>query len=100
MESMPSNRTELKALKQLIFEVDLMLESTPEFPQDRTGRSRELLRAAIALADDLIEQSRMTPTAAMGHKGGSVTAQRGSEHFRQLAARRKTKVGGRPRSSW
>jgi hypothetical protein len=26
----------------------------------------------------------------MGHKGGSETAKRGSEYFRQLAAKRKT----------
>ncbi len=31
------------------------------------------------------------------HKGGSVIAKRGSDYFRQLAARRKTHGGGRPR---
>ena len=34
----------------------------------------------------------------MGHKGGSETARKyGSEHFRQLAAKRKTLGGGRPK---
>ena len=39
----------------------------------------------------------MTPAALMGHEGGSVTAKRfGPDHFRQLAAKRKTRGGGRP----
>jgi hypothetical protein len=93
---MPSNRSDLKALRSLISEADLILETTPKLPQNRTARSRELLGAALALTDDLIGQESMTPAAAMGHKGGSVTAKRGSEYFRQLAAKRKTKAGGRP----
>ena len=88
----------LRALKNLISEVDLILETTPDFPQNRTGRSRELLRGALALTDDLINQAKMPAASAMGHKGGSETARKyGSEHFRQLAARRKTQSGGRPR---
>ena len=95
---MPSDRSSLKALKNLISEVDLILETTP-LPQNRTARSRELLGAALALTDDLLKQDRMNPAAIMGHKGGSATARKlGSEHFRQLAAMRKTRAGGRPRS--
>jgi hypothetical protein len=34
----------------------------------------------------------------MGRKGGSTTARRhGPEHYRQMAAKRKTHGGGRPR---
>jgi len=95
---MPSDRSSLKALKNLISEVDLILETTP-LPQNRTARSRELLGAALALTDDLLKQDRMNPAAIMGHRGGSATARKlGSEHFRQLAAMRKTRAGGRPRS--
>jgi hypothetical protein len=42
----------------------------------------------------------MTPAAVLGHKGGSTTAQRhGAEHYRQMAAARKTLGGGRPRKA-
>lgn len=95
---MPSDRASLQSLKNLISEVDLILETTP-LPENRTARSRELLRAAIALTDDLIGQGKKSPAAVLGHKGGSATALKlGSDHFRQLAAKRKTRGGGRPRT--
>ena len=93
---MPSDRTSLLALKNLIADTDLILETTPDLPQNRTACCRENLRAALALADDLLKQQRMTPAAVLGHKGGSTTAKRGAEYFRQLAAKRKTRAGGRP----
>ena len=93
---MTSSRTELQALKNLISEVDLILETTP-LPQNRTTRSRELLSAALALTDDLIAQTKMSPAAVLGHKGGSITAKRGSQYFRELAAKRKIRAGGRPK---
>ncbi len=95
---MPSDRASLLALRELIADTDLTLETVPDLPQNRTAHCRENLRAALALADDLLKQQRMTPAAIMGHKGGSSTmAKLGSEHFRQLAGRRKTRGGGRPR---
>jgi hypothetical protein len=95
---MPAGRSSLKALKNLISEVDLILETCPPLPQNRTGRSRELLRAALSLTDDLISQAKMPAASAMGHAGGSTTARKyGSDHFRQLAAKRKIHGGGRPR---
>jgi hypothetical protein len=97
-KKMPSSRQELRALKGMIEEVDLILETSPELPENRTGRSRELLETAIALADDLISQAKPSSAATtLGRKGGSVTAQRGSDYFRQIAAQRKTRGGGRPR---
>jgi hypothetical protein len=39
----------------------------------------------------------MTAAKALGRKGGSVIAKRGSDYFRHLAARRKTHGGGRLR---
>ena len=92
---MASNRTELLALKNMLSEIDLILATT-ELPQNRTARSRELLKAALALTDDLISQSKLSAASVMGRKGGAVMAKRGGDYFRKLAARRKTHGGGRP----
>jgi hypothetical protein len=94
---MPSSRTELRALRNLIAEADLILETSPLLPENRTDAARENLKAAIALADDLIGQTRLNAAAVMGRKGGASIAKRGPEYFRQLAAKRKTRAGGRPR---
>jgi len=97
---MPTDRASLLALRELIADTDLTLETTPKLPQNHTAHCRENLRAALALADDLIKQERMSPAAVMGHKGGSSTmAKLGSDHFRQLAAMRKERKGGRPRKT-
>lgn len=95
---MPSNRAELTTLKRLISEADLIL-STTTLPQGRAVRTRELLRSASALADDLLNQAKLPAAALLGSRGGSQTAKRGSDYFRQLAARRKTHGGGRPRKT-
>lgn len=92
---MASTRQELTALRNMIAEAELIL-STTELPEGRAVRSRELLVSALALADDLIASAK-TPAAALGRKGGTVTAKKGSDHFRKLAAMRKTRAGGRPR---
>lgn len=95
---MPSDRASLQSLKNLVAEVDLLISTTAPLPENRTTRCRELLRAALALTDDLLAQQKMTPAAVLGSKGGSATAaKRGSEYFRQLAAKRKKRAGGRPR---
>jgi hypothetical protein len=95
---MASDRASLIALRELITDTDLTLETIPNLPQNRTAHCRENLRAALALADDLIKQSKMTAAAVMGHKGGSTTARKlGPEHYRRMAAARKTRGGGRPR---
>jgi hypothetical protein len=98
---MPSNHTELAALKRLLTQADRILASAPELPEHRTTACREVLTAALALTDDLLKQSSSTTSAAiLGRKGGSATAQRhGAEHYRQMAAKRKTHGGGRPRKS-
>lgn len=97
---MPSDKASLQTLKRLIAEVDLILETTTPLPENRTARSRELLRAALALTDDLLlsQNSKGKSAAAiLGSKGGNAIAKRGSEYFRQLAAKRTTRAGGRPR---
>jgi len=97
---MPSDRASLLALKNLIADTDLILETTPDPPQNRTACCRENLRAALALADDLLKQQRTMPAAALGRKGGSTTSQRhGAEHYREMAAARKTRASGRPREN-
>ena len=94
---MASTRVELATLKRLLSEADLVV-STANLPENRTARCRELLGAAMALTDDLLGQAKMPAAAVLGRKGGSETAKRGSDYFRQLAAKRKTRAGGRPRT--
>jgi hypothetical protein len=92
-----SNRESIEALKNLLSETDLILSTTEPLPENRTPRCRELLGAALALADDLLKQGTVSHAVALGHQGGSTTARRhGSEHYRQMAAARKTYGGGRP----
>jgi hypothetical protein len=91
---MPSERAQLVTLKNLIEQADLTLGTT-DLPENH--RSRELLTSALALTDDLITQIKMPAASVLGRKGGAVTAQRGPDYFRQLAAKRKTRAGGRPR---
>jgi len=93
---MASNRKELATLKNLLSEADLIL-STTKLPENRTARCRELLRSALALTDDLLNSAKLPAAAVLGRKGGTETAKRGSDYFRQLAAKRKTLGGGRPR---
>jgi hypothetical protein len=52
--------TELRALKNLISEAELIL-STTILPENRSKRALELLRAAPALTDDIIGQAKLTP---------------------------------------
>jgi hypothetical protein len=66
---------------------------TTSLPEGRSQRANELLTAALHLADNLLEQS---PAATLGAKGGKVTAKRGPDYFRQIAAKRKSFKGGRP----
>jgi hypothetical protein len=96
---MPSNQTELRTLKNLISQADRILATSPELPENRTAACRELLSAALALTDDLRKQSSVVASAAvLGRKGGSTTSLRhGVEHYRAMAASRKTRGGGRPR---
>jgi hypothetical protein len=95
---MPFDRASLKTLRELIADTDLTLETVPELPQNRTAHCRENLRAALALTDDLLKQSRTTAAAVLGKKGGSATSRKlGADHYRKMAAARKTHAGGRPR---
>jgi hypothetical protein len=96
---MPVDKASLQALKNILTEIDLLVSTSPQpMPQNRTPRCLELTRAALALTDDIMKQTHMTPAVVLGHKGGSTTSKRhGVEHYRKMAAARKTHAGGRPR---
>jgi hypothetical protein len=66
---------------------------TTNLPERRSERAYELLTAALHMADSLLEVS---PASMLGKRGGNVTAKRGSEYFRKIAAMRKEHKGGRP----
>lgn len=87
------NRTDLRALRNMIDEAHLLLETT-ELPENRSKRALELLSTALKLTDHLLSE---TPAVTLGKLGGRKIAERGPEYFRELAARRKTHAGGRPR---
>ena len=96
---MPSNQAELRTLKNLLTQADHILATAPELPENRTAACRDVLTAALALTDDLLKQGTPANAAVtLGRKGGSTTSLRhGVEHYRQMAAKRKTHGGGRPR---
>jgi len=58
----------------------------------------EIITQALRRAERLSE-SIVTAPAKLGSKGGKKTAERGSDWFRQLAAKRKTHAGGRPKKA-
>jgi hypothetical protein len=85
---MASDRADLCPLKRPLCDTDLILSTTVALLENRTMLCRELLEAAIAMTDDLIAHSRLPEEEEQARKGGLVIAQRGSEYFPQLAARR------------
>jgi hypothetical protein len=87
-----AKRNDLKALRKMISGAHDLLRTT-NLPEERSQRACELLAAAVFLTDNLLMES---PAATLGAKGGKETAKRGSEYFRQLAAKRKDRKGGRP----
>jgi hypothetical protein len=87
-----AKRADLKALRNMIAEADLIL-STTTLPQGRAERAHELLGTAVKLADHLLTEK---PAAVLGAKGGKKTAERGPDYFKKIAAMRKTRGGGRP----
>jgi len=92
---MAKPKTDLRALRNLISEAELIL-STTVLPEGRSERARELLKAAVALTDHLIS---IKPAAILGAKGGKTTAKRGPEYFARIAGMRRTRAGGRPKKA-
>ncbi|MGD0301221.1 MAG: hypothetical protein ABSE86_29440 [Bryobacteraceae bacterium] len=85
---------DLHALRNLIDEAQAVI-TMADLPQDRTKRAVKLLSAALSLTDDLI--ALPSTAVSLGQRGGQKTAERGSEYFRQIAAKRLNKAGGRPK---
>jgi hypothetical protein len=77
----------------------IRMMATTKLPQGRAERALELLRAALALTDDLSKKRASRAAVALGAKGGAKTAERGPEYFAEIAARRKTFAGGRPKKT-
>jgi hypothetical protein len=86
MELCHTNRDSLKALRN---KVDLILETTLDPFQNRTGRSRELLRSALALTDDLMSESRKSA------KSRRRIGAQGRQVHRCIAARVRLSPGSR-----
>ena len=62
------------------------------------GEAKAELVDAIQRAERLANAVTAAP-AKRGRMGGSKTAERGPDYFRQIAAMRKTRAGGRPRKN-
>jgi hypothetical protein len=84
----------MHALRNLIDEAHVVV-STANLPEGRSKRAASLLESALAIVDDFIAQP--ASAASLEQRGGMKTAERGSEYFRDIAAKRKTKSGGRPK---
>ena len=93
-----AKRADLKALRNMIAEAETIL-TTITLPQGRAERAKELLGAAVKLADHLLTEK---PAALLGAKGGKTTAKlmkaKDPDYYRRIAAMRKTKAGGRPKN--
>jgi hypothetical protein len=96
MPAKESRQNDMHALRNLIDEAHTVL-STVDLPQGRAKRATKLLESALALTDDLIA---LPPAAVtLGQRGGLKTAERGSEYFRKIAAKRKTRAGRIPKAN-
>ena len=62
-----------------------------------TSGAEAFILAASRIVDKLLQESKAPAAIQLGRLGGTVTAKRGPDYFRELAARRKTHGGGRPR---
>lgn len=92
-----AQRSDLRALRNLIDQSYRIVSSDPVIPGG-IERCRELLGTARLLARDLASNPVSIPAATLGKLGGQRTAERGPEYFRKIAAMRKRRSGGRPRS--
>jgi hypothetical protein len=91
-----AKRSDARALKNLIDQAYKIVSSKP-VPPGGMENLEEILYSARMLAKDLLSSPTSVPAATLGKLGGEKTAQRGPEYFRQIAAMRKTRAGGRPK---
>lgn len=93
----PYRLDDLHALRNLIDEALTLIDI--ELPEGRGARAQEVLKAALALNEDLIAEPPVRAQASeIGKLGGTKTAQRGSDYFREISAQRKVRAGGRPKT--
>ena len=72
-------------------------ELAPGLEPERVAHVQLQITLAIGMLDELIRQGQLPSAVELGRLGGTETAKRGPDYFRELAARRKTHGGGRPR---
>jgi hypothetical protein len=72
------------------------LLAAPLSEEDRKKCAQRAERA-IERLQQAAHTLSMNPASLLGKIGGTKTAERGPEYFRQIAAMRKTRAGGRPR---
>lgn len=89
-------RSDLRALKSLVDQAYLIVSTDP-IPRGGIESARENLDAARRLAKLLLMKPETSAAAELGKIGGKKTAERGPEYFRDIAAKRKTRAGGRPK---
>ncbi|MGA2882448.1 MAG: hypothetical protein ABSG13_26130 [Bryobacteraceae bacterium] len=89
-------RSDARALKNLIDQAYRIVSSKPVSPGGIESLE-EILYSARMLAKELLSSPTSVPAATLGKLGGEKTAERGPEYFRQIAAMRKTRAGGKPR---
>lgn len=94
---MPASDRErdLHALRNLIDEAHVIL-TTIGTAKGGANAAAKILSSALALTDDLI--ALPSTAVSLGQRGGLKTAERGSDYFRKIAAKRKTHAGGRPKA--
>lgn len=72
-----------------------------EFTYEHNGKM-EIVKVPATSWEDAKERARSISKSFMasnGRRGGNKTAERGPEYFKQIAAMRKTRAGGRPRKN-
>ena len=79
-------------------ELNKICDSLREALNAQPEECRHIIAQTLRRAERLSESIASAP-AKLGSKGGKKTAERGSEWFRQLAAKRKTRSGGRPKAA-
>lgn len=60
-QNMPLDRDSIQALKNIIEQIELLISTKVELPENRTGRCRELLCTAATLTDDSNLGNRRKP---------------------------------------
>ena len=81
----------LQAVKKHMANVDRALA------KGDVAQAQASLASAMETLVALINAEKTSPASQLGRLGGTVTAKRGPDYFRELAGRRKTHGGGRPR---